>query len=226
MTCIQGEQITYTYKKSPAIKGLSLKIDAHEMVAVVGNNGSGKTTLGKLLAGIIKPQLGRVCHYGKDIRNMSLGDIGRYLGYLYQQPRKQIFAPTVREQLLLVHILQGKPLDSGVERMREILHMFQLLDKEEASTYHLSYGEIQRLALGSVLYNRPEFLILDEPMTGLDQERIDQLWDMLHGIHKQGVGMLMMTHRTDCLQEHVQRVITLDKGEIMDDRRYAYGSKS
>ncbi len=208
----------YSYKKNkPVIKGVSLDIKSKRVIAIVGDNGSGKTTLGKLLGGILKPDGGHVRIEGLDSQTMALSDVGLRIGYLFQNPMKHIFADTVQEQLLFVHKLLGKDLEEGEARVEALLHLFQLEDKKEASPYTLSHGELKRLALGSILFSRPEFLILDEPTTGLDNVRIKQLSHYLKKLHQEGIGMIIISHNDEFIKEHADRIVTLREGKIIHD---------
>ncbi len=210
----------YSYKKNrPIIKGVSLDIKPKRVTAIVGDNGSGKTTLGKLLAGILKPDGGQVWIDGLDSQTMALSDVGLRIGYLFQNPKKHIFAVTVQEQLLFAHKLCGKDLKEGEARVQVLLRLFQLEDKKEVSPYTLSHGELKRLALGSILFSKPQFLILDEPTTGLDDVRIMQLSHYLKKIQQEGIGMIIISHNHEFVKEHADRIVTLEEGKIIDDTR-------
>ena len=198
------------------LDGISLVL-ADGLTAVTGPNGSGKTTLGKLLAGILKPCSGVVEIFGTDTRKMSLGEIGRRVGYLFQEPERQIFAPTVAEELSFVFEIHGLPGDEIEARVDAILERFDLSRLRDSFPFTLSRGEKQRLALAAVLINRPDYLILDEPTTGLDVKRKAELLGLVREMLDDGVGMLIISHDRSFVHRHASRGIEIVGGEIFSD---------
>ncbi|MFO8060788.1 MAG: ABC transporter ATP-binding protein, partial [Bacillota bacterium] len=165
--------VSYTYPAGDdrILRGINLQVAGDGVTAITGPNGSGKTTLGKIMAGIIKPAAGRAEIFGTDTREMSLGQIGQKIGYLFQEPERQIFAPTVEEELSFVLRVRGLPGAEIEDTVSQMLERFHLLGLRDRFPFLLSRGEKQRLALAAVLVNRPRFLVLDEPTTALDLRR-------------------------------------------------------
>lgn len=218
MNDIRADRILYSYTHhKPVIKHVSINIRSKGITALVGDNGSGKTTLGKLLAGILKPDSGQVWIDGLASQNMTLSDVGQRMGYLFQNPRKHIVATSVREQLLLAHELLEKDPKEGEANAQALLHLFQLEDKAQASPYTLSHGEVKRLALASILFSKPDFLILDEPTAGLDHTRMIQLSNYLMKVHQKGIGMVLISHNWAFVKKHADRIVTLEEGKIVHD---------
>jgi energy-coupling factor transport system ATP-binding protein len=204
-------------KDVPVIDRLSLKLYKEQFTAITGPNGSGKTTLGKVMTGILRPQKGHVIICGKDSADMKLGEIGQRIGYLFQNPGLQIFAPTVREEISFALELKGyskEEIDSEVSRFKD----FDLSHRSDAFPFKLSRGEKQRLAIAAVLVNRPDFLILDEPTTGLDMERRKVLSDILLGLRQKGIGMAVISHDRAFVNGLADRVIRMHGGEVVEDR--------
>lgn len=221
MAFIKADKISFEYKKgNPVLQGLSIAVNQEQITAVVGENGSGKTTLGKLLTGILKPVDGKIFIDNKNTHNMTLSDVGMSIGYLFQNPSRQLFATTVKEQMLFTDQMMDKDMMESERRMMALLDYFDLQDKITAYTYELSQGEKQRLALASVLINTPRFLVLDEPTTGLDTKRKKQLSNYLEDLKGKRIGMMIISHDQDFVRQHAQRIITLSKGEIIHDAKY------
>lgn len=216
---IELDDVSFAYKKSaPIIDGLSLQLFSNQFTAITGPNGSGKTTLGKIMTGILRPQKGRVYICGKDSAGMKLGEIGQRIGYLFQNPGLQIFAPSVREEISFVLELKGyskKEIDFEVSRL---LKDFDLTHLEDVFTFKLSRGEKQRLAIAAVLANKPGFLILDEPTTGLDMERRRVLSGIMEGLKQRGIGMAVISHDRVFIERLADRTIQMCGGEIVEDR--------
>ncbi|SHJ21652.1 energy-coupling factor transport system ATP-binding protein [Dethiosulfatibacter aminovorans DSM 17477] len=200
------------------LKDISLVFTDKGFTSLTGPNGSGKTTLGKVMTGILPFQSGQVSIEGKDIRSMSLPQIGRKIGYLFQNPDKQIFAPTVFEELAFGMKFKNCGEDEIRERTDEMLDIFDLKSIRDSTSYFLSQGEKQRLAIAAVLLNDPEFLILDEPTTGLDIKRKEDLSRYLDRI-KSKVGILMISHDKSFIDRHSDRIIKLEGGCVKYDKR-------
>lgn len=220
MAYIEANNISFRYpKKDKIIEDISLSVLKEDITAIIGHNGGGKTTLGKLLAGILKPLSGDVLICGSSTRKLTLGQIGQKIGYLFQNPSRQIFTSTVKEELLFVNRLKGISMDEAQRDMEELLDFFDLYSKKDEVTFNLSYGEKQRLALAAILINKPEFLILDEPTTGLDKQRKDRLSRYLIKLMDSGVGMIIISHDFDFVKTHASRRIEIARGEIINDIR-------
>lgn len=218
MAYIEAKNIVFKYpKRKKVINNISLSLFKEDITAVTGHNGGGKTTLGKLLAGILKPISGDVFICDDNTRKLSLGQIGNKIGYLFQNPSRQIFTSTVCEELLFVDRLKGKEMKESHKEMERILEFFDLSSKKDEVTFNLSYGEKQRLALSAILMNKPEFLILDEPTTGLDKIRKDKLSEYLMKLKADGVGMIIISHDFDFVKMHATRRIEMARGEIIND---------
>lgn len=220
MAYIEAKNIVFGYpRRKKVIKDISLNIFKEDVTAITGHNGGGKTTLGKLLAGILKPIDGDIFICGNNTKKLSLGQIGDNIGYLFQNPSRQIFTPTVTEELLFVNKLKGKDDKESYDEMERLLNFFDLESKRDEVTFNLSYGEKQRLALAAILMNKPEFLILDEPTTGLDKIRKEKLSKYLIELTAHGVGMIIISHDFDFVKAHATRRIEMARGEIINDTR-------
>ncbi len=214
---IEMSHVSFRYGRGDWVfRGLSLAVEKHRCTFLVGRNGSGKTTLGKLMAGILKPVSGTVLVDGLDTRQAELYQIGARVGYLFQEPERQLFAPTVWEELTFVLDLFGIEKKLQEERAEMLLKQFHLQKVKNSFTYQLSRGEKQRLALAAVMINNPAFLILDEPTTGLDPRRREALAEILEECKAQGIGMVVISHDRKFTERLADRIITLSDGGITD----------
>ena len=195
---------------------MDLSISREICTAITGLNGSGKTTLGKLMTGILKPEKGSILLEGRDLSMITLGQTGRKIGYLFQNPDLQIFTLSVKEELLFTHRFFGssdKDIELEADRMLELFHLSGLKDHVP---FNLSRGERQRLALAAVMMNGPGYLILDEPTTGLDSARKKILMDILKGQLENGTGMSIISHDYDFIGELSDRIIEIDEGKLIE----------
>jgi len=211
---IQAQDLCFSYPNF-ALHNVNFALHAGELLAITGANGSGKTTLGKLLCGLLKPAGGAVLIHGESTAGWRLGQFGQHVGYLFQEPARQIFAPTVLEELTFTQELRGVPHEQSQARAHELLTRFELTHLAEQSTLTLSRGEQQRLALCGLLLNQPSALILDEPTTGLDPRRCDILAHMLHECLRDGVAVLLISHDQAFVQANATRELHMREGRLV-----------
>lgn len=212
---IKMESVSYQYPKSSfQLSNVSLEIKKGECTALCGKNGSGKTTIAKLMAGIIRPEVGRILIAGENTATMSLGKIGTKVGFLFQEPSRQLFAVTVEEELTFAEIIKGKSEQKAKEKARELLQCFGMENMLQNTVQNLSRGEKQRLAICALLCCEPEFLILDEPTSGLDDESIAELSEIIDQLIKKGVGIVLISHDHEFIKRHRTRIIKVEGGKI------------
>ena len=184
--------------------------------AIMGENGSGKTTLGKLVAGIIRPDKGQIFYNQTDIKNLKLGEIGKQVGYLFQEPSRQIFAPNPLEEISFPLELRGISKEDAQEKAHKLLKLFELEHIINHTTYTLSRGEKQRLAIAATMVCEPRFFVLDEPTTGLDKRRRHLLAETLFILQEQGVGILLISHDREFVNILGAEIRQMEGGKFID----------
>jgi len=207
---------SYSYdQRRPALRDVSCAIEAGTWVALIGENGSGKSTLAKLCNGLLRPQEGRVLIMGEDIRRRRVGEVARQVGYLFQNPDHQIFAPTVREEIAfdLRNLGLGGP--EIERRIEEVLSLFDLTPFADRAPAVLGYGLRRQVTLASVLARRPSILVLDEPTTGLDWGSSQLLMDHIGARHAAGRTVLLITHDMRLVAEQADHVLILHRGRLV-----------
>lgn len=205
------DSIAFSYDKEDTLfRNISFDIEDNQHIGIVGPNGLGKTTLAKLMLGILKPQCGEIYLQGKNIKNISLSNIGKKVGFIFQNPEKQLFCPTVWEQIYFSHKNSKVISKTQVEeKIKDYLKAFDLMKYKDNSPFMLSKGEKQRLALASVLSRDVQFLILDEPTTGLDILCTNQLGKYLKSLREENKGYIIISHDISFLTKHVDKLMTL-----------------
>jgi len=220
---IELKNLSFEYVKGKEIiKNINVNIDTKDITCIVGPNGSGKTTLGKLMVGILKPGSGEIYLFGENIAKMSLGQIGKKIGYLFQNPEKQFFSNTVEDEIKFVLEIKGLNKEYIDAKVKLLLNLFQLNHIRASFPLKLSQGEKQRLALAAILANEPEYLILDEPTKGLDMGLRNSLIQILKNLYDEGIGMTVMTHDYTFINQVSDRILTMYRGEIVEDKRNEY----
>ena len=208
---IEAVDLSFEYPKTGfRLRGINFTMRSNEVVALTGANGSGKTTLGKLLCGLLKPRGGAVLFDGGDTAKWSLGRRGQRIGYLFQEPGRQIFAPTVLEELTFTQELAGIPPQEAKARAMALLSRFELDTFAERGTLTLSRGEQQRLAICGLLLNKPGALVLDEPTTGLDARRKNILAETIKEVAGDGTSVLLISHDAAFVRQNAQREVKME----------------
>ena len=210
--------ISYTYpNQTQALKNISLTINQGDFIAIIGKNGSGKTTLIKHINGLLKPQEGVVELNNQPITSLSISDISQTIGYCYQNPDHQLFKNTIRDEIEYGLKNLKFPKDEIEERYSEIIQLLDLqrFEEEYESTFYLSKGIRQRLALASVLVLKPEILIIDEPTTGQDFQMIKEFMKILQDLHSKNHTIIIVTHDPYVIMKYSKEVIVLDEGMLI-----------
>ena len=211
---LEFENVAFQYGIGFGLHDVSFKLESGVCTALIGANGSGKTTIGKLCAGILKPKSGRVRISSEDISAFTLGQIGARAGYLFQNPERQLFAPTVLEDLMFPALIAGEDEAETREKALSILAKMKLSGLENRSVFRLSGGEKQRLAIGGILMRDPSVLILDEPTTGIDAKNRERLGEILIERQKDGVTILLITHDMPFAEKYCDSRLTVSEGVV------------
>ena len=186
-------------------------------MAILGQNGSGKTTLAKQFNRLLRPISGEMIINGKSTTKYSQKELARTVGYVFQNPDHQIFAPTVREEVSFGLKTLGEDPRTIKRNVEEALTITGLEGYEERSPFVLTKGERQRVAVASVLAVKPDIIVLDEPTTGLDYRHQRDSLNMLKELNKKGHTIIIITHSMWIAEEYATRCIVMKEGNILDD---------
>jgi energy-coupling factor transport system ATP-binding protein len=212
---IRVKGLTHRYANGVvALDGVDLTVRRGEFLAVLGQNGSGKTTLVKHFNGLLEPTAGTVRVGEGETSEQGLRQLGRTVGYVFQNPDHQIFSDTVGEEVAFGPKIRG--LDEGEiqERVEEALAAVGLEGRGGEDPFGLTKGERQRVAVASVLAVRPEVLILDEPTTGLDYAEQRSMMDLVRSLNEAGSTIIVVTHTMWVVAEYAHRAVVVREGEI------------
>jgi len=198
------------------LKGINLEIHPAELLLILGRNGSGKTTLVKHLNGLLLPHEGEVLLDGLSTRRgaVALPQIRRRVGLVFQNTENQIVGQTVEEEVAFGPENLNLPSSEIRTRVLRALEVVGLLDKAKRSPMQLSGGEQKLLAIASVLAMEPEYIILDEPFTMLDQAACETIWRVLEELKAKRHGIILVSHEPEHI-EHADRVALLKEGELV-----------
>ncbi len=214
---IQIENVWFHYSDHPVLQDLSCAIYSGEFLALLGANGSGKSTLARLLNGLLTPTQGRIIVDGMDTSAMTMNEIAKRIGLVFQNPDHQIFADTVWEEVAFGARNLGCSQDEIATRVRESLLAVGLPidESRDLDPFSLRKGERQRVAVAAMLATQPACLIFDEPTTGLDAEETDQMMAMIRELNRQGHTIVMITHSMRLVAEYAHRCLLLKEGQVV-----------
>ncbi len=221
------QNVTYTYPgtKLPALQDLSLSIPEGQFCVIVGPNGAGKSTLAYILSGFI-PHFyqgllqGEVTVAGKNTRATPLFEMVRYAGLILQNPFNQISGTkvTVREEIAFGLENLGIPREEMIERIEAVMDLVGIRSLAERYPLTLSGGQMQRLAIASVLVMRPQVLLLDEPTSQLDPIGSRYVFETVRKLASSGeMTVVMVEHKLEWVAEYADRVIALSAGRLLAD---------
>jgi len=216
---IQLDHVSFAYpEQGPSVNDVSFRVEEGEFVAILGANGAGKTTTVRLIDGLIRPTQGRVEISGADTASSSVSERARRVGFLFQNPDRQICKNTVREEILFgLRTVRGEEGEEALQaRCDEVLKDFGFSGEEEP--FSLSRGQRQRVALASILAVEPEILILDEPTTGLDYLECCHIMDRIRKMNEEKkVTVIMVCHDMEVVLDYAQRALVMAGGKLLAD---------
>jgi len=222
---ITMKNVRKTYENgADALKGVSLDVADGEFVFIVGPSGSGKSTLTKILTGEVQATDGEVIVNGFDLNRMrryKLPKLRRTLGIIFQDFRL-IEDKTVYQNIEFVMRVVGARPRKIKERIGYVLKLVGLEDKMRCLPRELSGGEQQRVAIARALANNPKLIIADEPTGNIDPELSRELMALLVEINKKGVTILVVTHEEELVNEFTNRVVVINRGEVVRDGTGGY----
>ena len=215
MALLEVDKIECSYGRIRALEGISLKVEDGEIVTLIGANGAGKTTTLRAISGLVRPGKGSIRFDGKDLLRLTPDQIVK-LGLGHSPEGRRVFSRmTVRENLELGAFIRksAAEIKSDLERVLTIFPRLKERLTQKAGT--LSGGEQQMLAMARALMSRPRLLMLDEPSQGIMPKLVDEIFDAITEIRRNGMTVLIVEQRlTECL-EIADRAYVLQTGRVM-----------
>ena len=210
---IRAENLTKVYGDFTAVNGISFEVPRGESFGLLGPNGAGKSTTMKMIAAVSTRSSGNLEVLGMD-PNTEGPAIRSQLGVVPQEDNLDQEL-RVRENLIAYGRFFGIPRGEAAQRADNLLEFAQLTDRAKSKVEPLSGGMKRRLTIARSLMNDPQMLLLDEPTTGLDPQARHILWDRLFRLKERGTTLVLTTHYMDEAEQLSDRIIVVDKGEIM-----------
>ncbi|MBJ57049.1 MAG: LPS export ABC transporter ATP-binding protein [Rickettsiales bacterium] len=214
---LEVSNIGKSFKNKPIVRGVSLNITRGEIVGLLGPNGAGKTTSFYIIMGLISADYGVIKINGDDITNLPVHLRARTgLGYLPQE--SSIFrGMTVEKNIMSILELVEKDNEKRHLMLDSLLAEFSISHLRRASAITLSGGERRRVEIARALSSQPSFLLLDEPLAGIDPISISEISDLIMQVKERNVGVLVTDHNVRDTLDIVDRAYIIHNGIILKD---------
>lgn len=221
------DSVTYTYGQGTpfekqALTGISLTINEGEFIGIIGHTGSGKSTLVQHLNGLLHPTEGQVT-----VNDINLADkteeakqSRHMVGMVFQYPEHQLFEETIAKDIAFGPTNLGLTQEEIEQRVKDAMDFVGLDYKTYAdrSPFHLSGGQMRRVAIAGVVAMKPKYLVLDEPSAGLDPAGREEIFAEIMRLHKeQGVTVILVSHNMEDISKMATRLLVIDDGKVLLD---------
>ena len=204
------------------LQDVNFTIHKGEMVSIVGRNGAGKSTLAKLICGFEKPVSGAIYMDGRDIENDTIKERAERIGYVMQNPNQMISKPMIWDEVEMALVQSGMPKEERTKRVEETLKVCGLYSFRNWPVSALSFGQKKRVTIASILVQRPQVIILDEPTAGQDYHHYTEIMEFLKELNEKGYTILMITHDMHLMLEYTERAIVFSEGRMLADTTAAH----
>ena len=225
MSLIEVKDLKYRYPGTTqlALDGVSFTVEKGEFIGIAGENGAGKTSLSQALLGLI-PQFykgaygGSVTVCGMDARSTPVSELCRHVGLVFQNPFNQLSGAkdTVYDEVGYGLQNLGFPPEEIRTRVESVLRCFGIWEYRDRNPFDLSGGQLQRVAICSVLAMKPDVLILDEPTSQLDPEGSEEVFHTVDELTKMGITIIMIEQKIEKLAGYCDRVLLMHQGHVVD----------
>lgn len=220
---MECRNVTYYYPlcKCPALANVNVRLERGKMYGVIGANGAGKTTFCAMLRGFI-PSLyqgsfsGEVLLHGRRLESYG-GMLAKEIGYVFQNPFTQLSGvkDTVFEEVAYGLENMGVAVDRIEPKVIEAMRLTNIEQFAERNPFQLSGGQIQRVALASVLVQDPDILIIDEPTSQLDPRETKDVFEIIKGLKDQGKTIVLVEHKVDLIAEYADEILVFAQGRLV-----------
>jgi len=212
---LEINSIGKSFNKRPIVRGVSLKIQKGEAIGLLGPNGAGKTTCFYMISGLISPDYGKILLDGKNITNLPIYKRSKAgIGYLPQEI--SIFrGMTVEQNIQSILSLNIPDRTEREINLEELLAEFSLTHLRRTSSLSLSGGERRKVEIARALASQPSFILLDEPLAGIDPIAIEEIRELIKHIKDRGVGVLITDHNVKETLELIDRAYIIHEGKVL-----------
>jgi energy-coupling factor transport system ATP-binding protein len=221
---LRFENVSYWYEpQQPVLQEVNLAVRSGDVIALLGPNGAGKTTLVKHAIGLLKPRQGRVWVQGRDSKQVTVAQVARTLGYVFQSPSHMLFAPTVAEELAFGPRNLGYEAETIDRNVTAALNTVDLSERAGDPPLALSFGQQKRVTIAAVIAMQSRILVMDEPTAGQDYRHYTEFMDAIlypaEGSPWRDAfdAVIFITHDLDLAVSYANRVLLVSHGRLVGD---------
>ena len=214
---IEFDQVSFSYDgKEKVLSDINFTVRKGERIAIIGKNGAGKSTAAKLLCGLIRPTEGKILLDGKDIKPLSVKEIGEKVSYVMQNPNQMLVKDIIREEVGLALQIRGKSEEEIKSTTEKVLKACNLYKMRNWPVDAISYGQKKRVTVASMIALNPEILVLDEPTAGQDYRSYTDIMNFVNMLNQEyGITILFITHDMHLAIENTERAIVFSDGKLI-----------
>lgn len=215
MSIVEIKNLYFHYTQGePVLEAINLLLSG-ETTAIIGQNGAGKTTLVKLLKGLLRPVRGQILLDGRDLAGLSVAQISRKIGLVFQNPNDQIFKNKVIDEVLFGPLNIGMDREEAIMRSRDALNMLSIGGIEDENPYDLGLSDRKLVAIASILAMNTDVVIFDEPTIAQDYAAKEKIKSLIRRLREQGKIVMTIIHDMDFVAECFERVVVLCGGRVL-----------
>lgn len=225
MKKIVVENLKYKYPLTEhlALNDISFDVEEGEFIGIIGRNGSGKSTLCQAIVGLV-PHFykgaygGRVLLDGMVVKDTDINSLSLKAGIVFQNPFTQVTGSklTVYEEIAFGLENMGIERNEMIKRIDYALDLLDIYQYRDRNPFDLSGGQMQRMAIASIIAMKPEVIILDEPTSQLDPQGSEEVFKAVHNLSREGMTIVMVEHKIEKIAKYCNRVILLNDGRLVD----------
>ncbi|MCM1121910.1 MAG: ABC transporter ATP-binding protein [Eubacterium sp.] len=220
---LRVENLDFGYtEQARTLQGVHFTVHKGEMVSIVGRNGAGKSTLAKLICGFEQPISGAIYMNGRNLSGDTIKERAASIGYVMQNPNQMISKPMIWDEVEMALVQSGMPEEERKKRVEETLRVCGLYPFRNWPVSALSFGQKKRVTIASILVQRPQVIILDEPTAGQDYHHYTEIMEFLRELNDHGYTILMITHDMHLMLEYTPRAIVFSEGKMLADTTAAH----
>ena len=215
MQLLETRRVVKGYNGRPVVDGVDISVRRGEIVGLLGPNGAGKTTTFAMIVGYVRPDGGQICADEKELTHLPMYQRARLgIGYLAQEP--SIFRRlTVEENILAILETLELPRSQRRRRLDELLNELGITHLARQKAYVLSGGEKRRLEITRALVTNPQFILLDEPFSGIDPITVFECQEIIRELKARGLGVLLTDHNVRETLEITDRAYIMAEGRVL-----------
>ena len=218
LALLQCREVAFQYGDHRVLDNVSLDVEKGSLIGIIGPNGSGKTTLIRILAGVVKADSGEVLLEGQPVESLPTRSIARRIAVV-EQEEPDVFGFTVQEAVALGRFCHHRGLHfenaSDLQIVRDAMHKTSVANLAERLLDQLSGGERQKVRIARSLAQEPRLLLLDEPTNHLDLQAQQALLELMRGINRDGIAVLLVSHDINFVSRLCDQINLLHKGRFL-----------